>query len=117
MRRMAVIDDCVIVRAMVKFMIPKSDWEVVCYSDPQDLVNDLENGHWDAIITDYNMPGLNGYDLVRMSKRYSPETKVIMIRANRQIPNQHPDILNWVESLLFKPFSRASLVNAIKSIG
>lgn len=116
MRRMAVLDDCIMVRTIVKFMIPKSDWEVVCYSDPQDLVRDIEDGEWDAIVTDYDMPGLTGYEMVRISKRFSPKTKLIMISANRKIPTLHPDINKWVEALLFKPFTRSTLVQAIESL-
>lgn len=114
---MAVVDDCIIVRTIVKFMIPKSDWKVVCYSDSQDLVNDIDKEEWDAVITDFDMPGHSGYELARILKRFSPSTKLIMISANRKIPTIHPDIHNWVEALLFKPFSRSTLVQAIKMLG
>lgn len=95
-------------------MIPNKDWEVICYAEPAELLADMEHEDWDAIITDYNMPGVNGYDLSR--KAVAKNIKVIMMTANRNVPLLHPDINNLVESLLFKPFKRHSLLNAIAAL-
>ena len=95
-------------------MIPNNDWEVICYSKPEKLLQDLETQNWDALITDYNMPGMNGYDLARLA--VDRDVKVIMMTANRKVPELHPDINDLVQSLLFKPFKRNSLLGAIQAL-
>lgn len=114
MRKLVVVDDCIVVRTIVKWMIPAKDWELICYSEPKQLLADMEKGNWDALITDYDMPGLNGYELTRLAREKN--IKVVMMTANRQVPKLHPDIHSVTEKLLFKPFKRSSLIEAIKAL-
>jgi DNA-binding NtrC family response regulator len=116
MKRIAIVDDCPIVRGVLRFMIPNAECNLFCYSDPTELLSDVNSNKWDAVITDYDMPQLNGYELVKAIRKISPDTKVIMLSANRKIPKTHPDIYTYIVALLFKPFSRSTLLQAVRTI-
>lgn len=87
---------------------------MTCYADPVKVLADMPHENWDAIITDYDMPNSNGYELSRAAK--AKNIKVIMLTANRKVLQLHPDLPSLVEKLLYKPFKRSTLIEALKAL-
>lgn len=114
MKNLVVVDDCIFIRSIVKFLIPKENWKVTCYADPAKVLSDMPNENWDALITDYDMPNSNGYELSCAAK--AKNIKVIMLTANRKVLQLHPDLPTVVERLLYKPFKRSTLIEALKAL-
>ncbi len=70
---------------------------------------------FDLLITDYDMPGLNGIDLVKKKQQYFPELPVIMI-SGREEGLEAATRLESVKRILVKPYSREELIDAIETI-
>jgi two-component system, cell cycle response regulator CpdR len=81
--------------------------EVVTAADASEALHCLENNRRiEALITDINMPGMNGYDLADRAQELHKELKVIVLSGRECDGRGHP--------LIRKPFLQADLVRAMK---
>jgi two-component system capsular synthesis sensor histidine kinase RcsC len=76
--------------------------------DGADALRQFHTKHWDVVVTDRSMPGLDGYTLAREIKKLSAETPVIMVTGFMA-----PRVSRSLDAVLDKPFTRAMLAQAI----
>ena len=75
------VDDSEAVRSLVVLNLINSGWEVITAYDGYDALDKLASRKVDLIITDIQMPNLNGYELLRIIRknpRYSQIPVVIL---------------------------------------
>ncbi len=78
-KRALVIDDDVSILDLMRFQLESEDFEVFTANNGnlgEQLVKEYE---FDIILTDLNMPGVNGIEMVKKCKEQSPNTEIIMI--------------------------------------
>jgi two-component system response regulator (stage 0 sporulation protein F) len=56
------------------------------------------------LITDYNMLGMNGLELIKAVKNISPQTRTVLITAYDSPELQHRILIDPVDDYLVKPF-------------
>ena len=64
-RRILVADDGLVTRKLLERKLSQLAFEVVCASDGTQALERVREVQPSAVITDLNMPGLNGYELCR----------------------------------------------------
>lgn len=80
--RIMVVDDERSMREMLEIFLSREGYEVAGYSLASDALAVLaEDQNFDLIITDINMPGLTGLDLLRTVSQFEKDIPVIMITA------------------------------------
>jgi CheY-like chemotaxis protein len=67
------------------------------------------------VITDYNMPGMNGLELTRQIKLTSPQTHVVLVTAYATLELEHRAHLAGVDDFLAKPFAIEQLIRVVKA--
>jgi two-component system sensor histidine kinase and response regulator WspE len=67
-KRILVVDDSITVREVQRQLLVNHGYEVEVAVDGREGWNTLSHGQFDLVITDIDMPRLNGIDLVRMIK-------------------------------------------------
>jgi CheY-like chemotaxis protein len=65
------------------------------------------------ILSDINMPGMSGLELLPKAKALRPDVPVIMITAYGDAETKHKALENGAEALLTKPIDFATLRNEI----
>ena len=65
------------------------------------------------ILSDINMPGMNGLELLPKAKALRPDVPVIMITAYGDADTKRKALENGAEALLTKPIDFATLRNEI----
>lgn len=94
-----------------------NSWKFTSYTDPIEARNDILLGGIDLVITDFNMPGLNGMDLLKHIKIFmkddAPEFIIITGMDNPDLKIMALD-LNAAD-LLNKPVSKNELVARIRN--
>jgi CheY-like chemotaxis protein len=65
------------------------------------------------ILSDINMPGMNGFELLPKAKALRPDVPIIMITAYGDPETKHQALENGAEALLTKPIDFAELRNEI----
>ncbi|MDQ7050337.1 MAG: response regulator [Enterobacterales bacterium] len=83
---MLVVDDSRLSRLMVKSFTEKCHptWEIDEAADANDAIEVSVNKDYSHITVDYNMPGMNGIDLIGLLKNKFPDAKIALITANIQ---------------------------------
>lgn len=71
--------------------------------------------HFDLMITDYDMPGMNGVELVKMIKQWAPDLPVIMVSGREEAVVASQDF-EAIKKVLKKPYDKTELQLVINSI-
>ena len=74
----------------------------------------IQSEHFDAIITDLKLPGVDGIDILKASKRFSPQTQVIIMTAYATIQTAVEAMKEGAREYITKPFSTEELLLILK---
>ncbi|TCP58622.1 PAS domain S-box-containing protein [Rhodovulum bhavnagarense] len=116
-RTILAVDDNEDVLMVVGEYLERSGASVACCSDPQDAIEALQDDPdaWDLVVTDFDMPGMNGAELAQAAHRLAPDVPVILLTA---VPDWNENSEKSTETLftivLGKPIMQADLIAACK---
>jgi two-component system, chemotaxis family, chemotaxis protein CheY len=112
------VDDSASVRQMVAFTLRQSGYDVIEAVDGRDGVTKLKGVKCDLIITDLNMPNMDGIDLIR-EVRTDPVNRTIPIvmlttesQETRKQEGKEAGATGWI----VKPFKPEQLVAVAKRV-
>jgi len=78
-RTVLVVDDEEPIRDYLAAVLRLEGYECVCVEGTEAALNYLEQSDADLVLTDINMPGQNGIDLLRSVRRASPDLPVVLV--------------------------------------
>ncbi len=92
-------------------------YQVESSGDSREAAEKVQSGpdRYDLVITDYDMPGMNGVDLVRKMMEYAPYLPVIMISGRQEAVAAAKEIAA-IRYVLVKPYDKNELSAMIHSI-
>jgi CheY-like chemotaxis protein len=94
---------------------PLSDkYEFEAVRNAQEALTKLRHKHFDLLVTDYVMPGMNGVELIRQVKEFSPQTQVVMMTAYGSESLQKTLDELEIGGFLSKPFSLAKIREVVQ---
>ena len=78
-----VVDDEEELAHLFTELLKGSGFDCVSFTDPLQALNHFSSNPqmYSLVLTDLRMPGLNGIDLAKRLKEYSPTVKIILISA------------------------------------
>lgn len=80
MTSILVVDDCSVDRRLVRGLLCcVSDWEIRLAEDGSQALEAISQNRPDLVITDLQMPNVNGLQLVRALKRMRPQIPVVLM--------------------------------------
>jgi two-component system response regulator YesN len=82
-----------------------------------ELINKLVTGPYDLLVTDLEMPDINGFDLAHMIKKEVHDTKVIIMTGRHEKECLEMIAARWVDGWLFKPFNLEELEYKLIEVG
>lgn len=118
MRKVLIVDDSISMRQMVSFTLRQGGFDVLEAEHGQDALNKLKAATVDLIITDLNMPVMDGITLIR-SVRQMPtmRTKPILMLtteglAQKKEQGKAAGATGWI----VKPFDPEKLLMTIARV-
>ena len=118
MATILVVDDSTTMRQMVAFTLTSAGHDVSEASDGNSALATAKTKKFDLVITDVNMPGMNGIDLVQ-SLRALPDCKFIPILvltteagADLKQRGKSAGATGWI----VKPFNPEILLETLKKV-
>jgi len=81
-----IVDDSRVSRMMTAALIhdQRPNWQILEASQSDEALAIREKQAIDFFSIDYNMPGLNGLDLIKLIKTRCPNAKIVLFTANTQ---------------------------------
>ncbi len=82
--------------------------------DPRDAIAALQDDKsvWDLVITDYDMPGMNGAELAGRLRQMRPDLPILLLTALPRIHQLHQRQVGLFDGVLGKPVGTARLAAA-----
>jgi DNA-binding NtrC family response regulator len=106
-----VVDDSATVRRIIKKVLANSIFniDVTEAGDGQTALNCCENGEFDVVFLDCNMPGLAGTATLEQLLERDPGVKVIMISGERNETRRRWALDRGAAAFLYKPFNATDI--------
>jgi two-component system, cell cycle sensor histidine kinase and response regulator CckA len=113
-----VLDDDAEVRTVMRSALTALNFKVIACGDGMEALHQVgERRHQlAAVITDFNMPRMDGLTFVEILKRMHPEAKVIVTsgRLDEQATREFKNL--GVDALLDKPFTQQRLASVLRKV-
>ncbi len=111
-------DDSASMRQMISFTLQRAGFAVVEAVDGQDALNKLSANTFDLLITDLNMPVMDGLELIRRT-RALPQYKfkpILMLTTESQTEKKQEGKAAGATGWIVKPFTQDQLVAVVKKV-
>lgn len=116
-RKLLFIDDDPRLRELVAVLLGELGQEVDVAASGAEGLSMFHNNQYDAVITDWGMPGINGIEVTRIVKGLRPGFPVIMVTGWGEPGPQELGGADLIpDELVSKPITRAKLYAALESL-
>ncbi len=115
-KRVLVVDDHPSVREALRLVLQSCGYECVPVADGAEALEQLSAAHFDVVITDYEMPNMNGLELLRSlsSSRPRPPQPVILHTGNANETLIQRAMTAGAYDVLPKPAEAAEVIATIE---
>ena len=116
MKDILVVDDDIILLGLFKRILEREGFVPHCVESGEEAIERIKQRTFSLMITDFNMPGLNGLELARKGMEMAPQMPIIMGTAGIS-----PKIIRLakeigISKVLAKPFLQAELMKTIRDV-
>jgi CheY-like chemotaxis protein len=94
-------------------LLKNSGYNVLTARSPREGLALFGSNVIDAVIVDYQMPGMNGDRVARQMKRIKPNVPILMLSAHREVPENK---LASVDGFLSKVESWPTILSALDKL-
>jgi two-component system, chemotaxis family, chemotaxis protein CheY len=111
-----VVDDSASMRQLISFAIKEAGHEVLLAENGNDAIGKLGGPKIDMVITDLNMPEMDGIELIK-KLRSMPDYKfapILMLTTESQEAMKQEGKRAGASGWIVKPFSPAQLLEVVK---
>jgi len=118
MKRILAVDDSSSIRQMVSFTLRQSGYEVAAAVDGQDALGQLGKDKFDLIITDLNMPNVDGIQLITAVRKLAGCSfmPILMLTTESQAEKKAAARKAGATGWIVKPFNSEQLVATVKKL-
>lgn len=112
------VDDSKTMREMVTFTLKGAGYQVVEAEDGKAALGVLEKTKVDAVITDLNMPNMNGFELIRNLRAMAAYkfTPILMLTTEGDATKKEEGKSAGATGWIVKPFNPEKLVEVVKKV-
>ena len=114
MNRILVVDDEKNIRDILSKALSYMGFEVSVASSGNEGLNLFLRNSFDLVLTDLQMPGLDGWTLALHIKDKSPNTQVVLITGSEKKAVMDKLEGSCVDSVMFKPFTLEEIQETVK---
>ncbi|MEW5832227.1 MAG: HD domain-containing phosphohydrolase [Campylobacterota bacterium] len=114
--KIVIVDDESVNLMLLEVIVRQEGYDPRIFDNPFDALEYLEGNEADLLMTDFNMPGLDGIGLLEKAKELQPKIKSIMITGNEEESVREQAFAKGVNDFLNKPYSQTEVKLRIKNI-
>jgi DNA-binding NtrC family response regulator len=111
--RVLVVDDHASAREAVADVLRCAQYEVTACASAMEALGKLAGGRTDVVVTDLQMPGMNGLEFIREIERRRLDVQVLMITAHASVPSAVEAMRLGACDYIEKPFDAVALEKSV----
>jgi len=113
--KILLVDDSKFSREKIKSMLIDKNFEIIEAEDGMDGLIKYKEFQPNIIITDYDMPKMNGLDISKKILSLNPKANIILVTsiADKRV---FIEALKTVKAVLPKPLTKEDLLNEIQKL-
>lgn len=117
-KKLLLVDDSASLRQMVSMTLERAGYEVVQACDGKDALNKLDGQKLNLIITDVNMPNLDGIGFLKEVKQRPAYkfTPVIMLTTETEQAKREQARAAGAKAWVVKPFKPEQMLDAVAKL-
>lgn len=114
--RIMIVDDSASMRQLVAFTLKDAGFEVTQAADGLEALKSAEGESMDMVITDLNMPNMDGISLIRSlrEKKEYKFTPIVMLTTESQETKKSEGKQVGASGWIVKPFTPDQLLGVVK---
>jgi two-component system, chemotaxis family, chemotaxis protein CheY len=118
MKRILTVDDSASVRQMVSFTLRKAGYEVVEAVDGKDGLAKVSSGKFDLIITDLNMPNMDGIEMITAVRKLPGYSfiPILLLTTESQAEKKDAGRKAGATGWIVKPFNADQLIAVVPKL-
>jgi CheY-like chemotaxis protein len=115
--RILLTEDDSAIRSILSDALDFMGYTVTAAASGEEGLKLFLNGAFDLVVTDYKMPGMDGFALSSHIKEESPSTPIILITGcEKDLIKGRQEEQHFFDSVVFKPFSLSEIRNSIHDL-
>ena len=111
-----VVDDDPDLRACLSSELRSEGYDVFSVLGGEEAISILQKRHFDLVLLDIRMPGVDGFKVLKFIKKNYPTVRVIMLTAFADIINEIESRIQGAEAFVKKPYDVADLLATIDRV-
>jgi two-component system, chemotaxis family, chemotaxis protein CheY len=113
-KRVLVVEDDEDVRAVICCILGQVAYNVYEACNGMEALDALKKRRYDAVLTDYRMPKMDGLELLDLAQAMWPHTPVILVSSDAFLTEQSgSSLLMPAYAVIHKPFDSSDLLHAV----
>ncbi|KMO33997.1 response regulator [Methylobacterium aquaticum] len=119
MRTFLIVDDSAVIRKVARRIIEGLGFRVAEAEDGQQAVEQCRSGMPDAILLDWNMPHMDGYEFVRALRRLpsGDHPKVLFCTIENDVASIARALHAGADEYIMKPFDKDIMTAKLQAVG
>lgn len=109
-----VVDDDQAIRSILSCILSMLGFQVALATNGREALDLCAKSRFEFVLTDFQMPGMDGFTLASNIKNSSPKTPVIMITGSDERLVRERMGKGCVDRVLFKPFKLEDVYESIE---
>lgn len=117
-KKILAVDDSLTIRELVNFVLTNAGFDVVLAEDGLDGLAQLKRCIPDVIITDVNMPRLDGLGFIERARAETParSTPILVLTTESDAAQKARAKAAGATGWIVKPFNPAQLIEAVRRV-
>jgi DNA-binding NtrC family response regulator len=111
-----IVDDEAVIRTTLSNDLKAEGYEVTAVENGEDAVDILKEKHFDAVITDMMMEGMNGIQVLQQAKEINPDVAVIILTGFGELSSAIEALRSGAEDYLQKPCDIEELLFRVSNV-
>ena len=117
-KKILVIDDSAVIRQVEDTVLRKAGYEVVCANDGKEALTKLDAATFNLILTDLNMPGVDGISLIKQVRNDTKHrlTPIVMVTTESKDSKKQEGKSAGATAWIVKPFTPDQLLMVVRRV-
>jgi DNA-binding response OmpR family regulator len=116
MRILIVEDEAGLAHHISRALLEAGHDPVVAH-DGETALGDVQERHYELIILDVMLPGIDGFEVLRRLRATKVDSRVLILTARGEVSDRVSGLALGADDYLAKPFAMQELVGRVKALG